>query len=53
MSKKAKTSGPTDDVDQEKTTENDGENPEIVIENSAPQNPGADAKRRYQAARAA
>ena len=43
MSKKAKTSGPTDDVDPEKTPENEGENPEIATDHSAPQNPGADA----------
>ena len=43
MSKKAKTSGPTDDVDPEKIPENEGENPEISTDHSAPQNPGADA----------
>ena len=43
MSKKAKTSGHTDDIDPEKTPENEGENPEIATDNSAPQNPGADA----------
>ena len=43
MSKKAKTSGHTDDVDPEKTPKNEGENPEIATDRSAPQNPGADA----------
>ena len=43
LSKKAKTSGHTDDVDPEKTPENEGENPEIATDHSAPQNPGADA----------
>ena len=43
MSKKAKTSGPTDDVDLEKTPENAGKNPDIVIDDSAPQDPATDA----------
>ena len=43
MSKKAKTNGPTDDVDPEKTPENAGENPDIVIDDSAPQDPATDA----------
>ena len=43
MSKKAKTSGPTDDVEPEKTPENAGGNPDIVMDDSAPQDPATDA----------
>ena len=43
MSKKAKTSGPTDDVESEKTPENAGENPNIVMDDSTPQDPATDA----------
>jgi len=43
LSKKAKTSGCIDDVDAEKTPENAGENPDIVIDDSAPQDPATDA----------
>ena len=43
MSKKAKTSGPSDDLEPEKTPENAGENPDIVMDDSAPQDPATDA----------
>ena len=43
MSKKAKTSGPSDDVEPEKTLDNAGEDPDNVMDESAPQHPAADA----------
>ena len=43
MSKKAKTSGPSDDVEPEKTPDNAGENPDIFMDDSAPQDPATDA----------
>ena len=43
MSKKAKTSGPSDDVEPEKTPDDAGENPDIVMDDTAPQDPATDA----------
>ena len=43
MSKKAKTSGPTDDVDPEKTPENASKDTDVVMDDSAPQDPATDA----------
>ena len=43
MSKKAKTSGPTDEVEPEKTPEDAGRDTEVVMDDSAPQDPATDA----------
>ena len=43
LSKKAKTSGHADEVDSEKSPEDEGENPETATDHSTPENPGADA----------
>ena len=43
MSKKAKTSGPSNDVEPEKTPDGTGENPDIVMDDTGPQDPATDA----------
>lgn len=43
MSKKAKTSGPTDEVEPEKTLEDAGRDTNVVMDDSAPQDPATNA----------
>ncbi|XP_044412477.1 histone-lysine N-methyltransferase SETD2 isoform X2 [Triticum aestivum] len=43
LSKKAKTSGPTDEAEPEKTPEDTGRDIEVVMDDSAPQDPATDA----------
>ena len=43
MSKKAKTSGPTDEVEPKKTPEDAGRDTEVVMDDSAPQDPATNA----------